>query len=78
MEFGRDNCFRYLVCASKSALYAWDVISQGLVWKVGQLHSSVRCLVPDPKSCYMAAVLQNSEGAKGFVNNNSALTYHNV
>ncbi|KAI9554716.1 hypothetical protein GHT06_019992 [Daphnia sinensis] len=61
MEFGRDHCFRYLVCASKSALYAWDVISQGLVWKVGQLQSSVRCLVPDPKSCFMAAVLQNSE-----------------
>ncbi|EFX78840.1 hypothetical protein DAPPUDRAFT_305112 [Daphnia pulex] len=61
MEFGRDQCFRYLVCASKSSLFAWDVISKGLVWKVGKLRSPIRCLVPDPKSSYMAVVLQNSE-----------------
>ena len=66
MEFGRDQCFRYLVCASKSSLFAWDVISKGLVWKVGKLHSPIRCLVPDPKSCYMAAILQNSDGTLSF------------
>lgn len=62
MEFGRDQCFRYLVCATKNSLFAWDVITQGLVWKVSQLHSPVRCLVPDPKSSYMAAILANREG----------------
>lgn len=62
MEFGRDQCFRYLICATETSLFAWDVITQGLAWKVDQLPSPISCLVPDPKSSYMALVLQNKEG----------------
>lgn len=61
MEFGRDKCFRYLICASERSLFAWDVISQGLVWIVPGLHSPIRCLVPDSKSIHMAAILANKE-----------------
>ena len=61
MEFGRDQCFRYLVCATDTSLFVCDVISQGLIWKVCQLLSQIRCLVPDSKSSYMAMILKNRE-----------------
>lgn len=62
MEFGKDECFRLLVCASETMLFAWDVITQGLQWKFEQpLSSPIICLTVDPKSIYMAAVLKNSE-----------------
>ena len=62
MEFGRDQCFRYLVCATEHSIVAWDVITHGLIWKVADLSSPVVSLTADPKSMYMAVVLQNSEG----------------
>lgn len=62
MEFGKDECFRFLVCASDTMLFAWDVITQGLLWKFDQqLTSPINCLIVDPKSIYMAAILKNSE-----------------
>lgn len=62
LEFGKDECFRFLVCASETMLFAWDVITQGLQWKFEQnLPSPVSCLIVDPKSIYMAAILKNSE-----------------
>lgn len=67
MEFGRDQCFRYLVCATETSLFTWDVITQGLVWKVVDLHSPIQCLVSDPKSSYMASVLKNKEGMQHFL-----------
>lgn len=67
MEFGREQCFRYLVCATERSLFAWDVITQGLLWKVGHLPGPVACLVADPRSIYMAAVLRNSHGKLSFV-----------
>lgn len=59
MEFGRDKCFRYLVCATDRSLFAWDVITQGLVWKVGDLPGPIASLAADPKSTHMAIVLKN-------------------
>ena len=59
MHFGRDKCFRFLVCATDRSLLTWDVITQGLVWKVGQLPGPVASLAADPKSTFMAAALKN-------------------
>ena len=61
MEFGKEECFRFLVCASETMLFAWDVITQEIQWTLEQLSSPVNCLTVDPKSIYMAAILKNSE-----------------
>ena len=61
MEFGRDQCFRYLITVSGCNLCAWDVIAQSVKWMVNQLPGPVSCLVADPSSVFMAVVLDSSE-----------------
>ena len=62
MEFGREQCFRYLVCATENSIFTWDVITRGLIWKVTGLTGRIVDIAADPKSMYMVAVLENSDG----------------
>ena len=76
MEFGRDQCFRYLVCVSGRTLCAWDVITQSIKWIVNQLPGPVNCLVSDRNSIFMAIVLDVKSAVFVFAPSSSEMLHH--
>ncbi|KAF6210040.1 hypothetical protein GE061_015795 [Apolygus lucorum] len=51
VEFGRDDCCHIVMCAYKSNIVAWNLLTLSLVWKVD---TRTTLFVPDPYSCFFA------------------------